>query len=217
MSSPTDGTADRHEFVVTGSRTVYDGAILALRVDDVTMPGDRSAKREVVEHHGAVAIVAVNADGAIATVTQYRHPVGRRLRELPAGLMDSGGSESPLEAAKRELMEEVGVEADTWGTLVDVATSPGFTDEALRVFRATDLRDVDRPEAHDEEADMDIDWIALDDAVAMVFAGEIVNVTSVAGILALAHTERTGAQLRQPDSDWVDQPTALDQRHAQQS
>ncbi len=204
-----------HEFAVTGSRTVYDGAILALRVDDVTMPGDRSAKREVVEHHGAVAIVAVNAAGEIATVTQYRHPVGRRLRELPAGLMDSGAGESPLQAAQRELMEEVGVEADTWGTLIDVATSPGFTDEALRVFRATDLRDVDRPEAHDEEADMDIDWIPLDDAVAMVFSGEIVNVTSVCGILALAHTDRTGTALRDPDAEWVDQPTALDQRHAQ--
>ncbi len=62
---------------------------------------------------------------------------------------------------------------------------------------------------------MDIAWIALDDAVAMVFSGEIVNVTSVAGILALAHTERTGAQLRTPDAEWVDQPTALDRRHAQ--
>ncbi|WP_296392057.1 NUDIX hydrolase [Williamsia sp.] len=212
--SASDDTTGRHEFAVTDSRTIYDGAILALRVDEVTMPGDGSAKREVVEHHGAVAIVALNDDGAIATVTQYRHPVGRRLRELPAGLMDSGGNESPVQAARRELVEEVGVEADTWATLVDVATSPGFTDEALRVFRATDLHDVDRPEAHDEEADMAIDWIPLDDAVAMVFSGEIVNVTSVAGILALAHTERTGADLRGPDSDWVDQPTALDQRHA---
>lgn len=129
--------------------------------------------------------------------------------------MDSGGDESPVETAKRELVEEVGVEATTWATLVDVATSPGFTDEALRVFRATGLRDVDRPQAHDEEADMDIEWIALDDAVAMVFSGEIVNVTSVAGILAHAHTDRVGADLRGPDDAWVDQPTALDRRHAQ--
>ncbi|MGU3294801.1 NUDIX domain-containing protein [Williamsia sp. M5A3_1d] len=210
-SSPADEPFD---FSVIGSDTVYDGAILALRVDELTMPGDRTAKREVVEHHGAVAIVAVDADGAIATVTQYRHPVRRRLRELPAGLMDSGADESPVDAARRELMEEVGVEADHWHTLVDVASSPGFTDEALRVFVAEGLREVDRPDAHDEEADMDIDWIPLDDAVAMVFAGEIVNVTSVCGILALAHVRATGAALRDPDAEWVDQPTALDRRHA---
>lgn len=214
MTPASSPGGEPFDFTVIGSETVYDGAILALRVDELTMPGDRTARREVVEHHGAVAIVACDDDGAIATVTQYRHPVQRRLRELPAGLMDSGGGESPVEAARRELMEEVGVEADRWHTLVDVASSPGFTDEALRVFVAEGLRTVDRPDAHDEEADMDIDWIPLDDAVAMVFAGEIVNVTSVCGILALAHVRATGADLRDPDSPWVDQPTALDRRHA---
>ncbi len=93
--------------------------------------------------------------------------------------MDSGWRRVARAGRGRELMEEVGVEADTWHSLVDVASSPGFTDEALRVFLAQDLRSVDRPEAHDEEADMSIEWVDLDEAVAMVFRGEIVNVTSV--------------------------------------
>lgn len=205
---------ESHTYEVVDSRTVYDGAILALRVDEVTMPGGRTAKREVVEHHGAVAIVAVDAWGRIATVTQYRHPVQRALRELPAGLMDSGGAESPVQAAARELVEEVGVEAQAWHSLVDVASSPGFTDEALRVFLAQDLRSVDRPEAHDEEADMSIEWVDLDEAVAMVFRGEIVNVTSVCGVLAYAHALSEEIELRGPDAPWQDQPTALDRRHA---
>lgn len=203
-----------HTFEVVDTRLVYDGAIVALRVDEVTMPGGTTARREVVEHHGAVAIVAVDEWGRIATVTQYRHPVQRALRELPAGLMDAGGSESPVQAAARELVEEVGVEARMWHSLVDVATSPGFTDEALRVFLARDLRSVDRPEAHDEEAEMQIDWVDLDEAVAMVFRGEIVNVTSVCGVLAYAHARAEGIELRGPDAPWQDQPTALDRRHA---
>ncbi|GAA2071475.1 NUDIX domain-containing protein [Williamsia deligens] len=206
----TDGP---HDYRVVDSRTVYDGAILALRVDEVTMPGGGTAKREIVEHHGAVAIVAVDNWGRIATVTQYRHAVQRPLRELPAGLMDSGGDETPVQAAARELVEEVGVEAESWHSLVDVASSPGFTDEALRVFLAQDLTSVDRPEAHDEEADMEIEWVALDDAVAMVFSGEIVNVTSVSGILAYAHALSAEIELRRPDAPWADQPTALDRRH----
>ena len=128
----------------SSSELVYQGAILALRVDDVVMPDGRVAKREVVEHHGAVAVAAVDAEDRLTLVRQYRHPVATRLLELPAGLLDLPG-EDPLEAAKRELLEEAGLVAQRWSVLVDVALSPGFTDEALRVYLAAGLSDADRP------------------------------------------------------------------------
>ncbi|GAC85784.1 ADP-ribose pyrophosphatase [Gordonia paraffinivorans NBRC 108238] len=206
-----------HDFEVTGSRTVYDGAILTLRVDDVVMPGGRVAEREVVEHFGAVAILARDEDGRIAMVRQYRHPVGRRLLELPAGLLDQDGEE-PLEAARRELAEEADLAADTWHVLVDLALSPGFTDEALRLYLAEDLHHLEAAERVDEEAELEVEWIALDDAVRMVLGGEIVNATSVAGILAAAAAERAGVELRGVDAPWPDEPTALrDRRRAREN
>lgn len=83
--------ADRHEFEILESSVEYQGAILALRLDQVTMPGGRRAEREVVEHHGAVAVVALDDDERIVLISQYRHPLGRRLLELPAGLLDEPG------------------------------------------------------------------------------------------------------------------------------
>ncbi|MCZ0912752.1 NUDIX hydrolase [Gordonia amicalis] len=200
-----------HEFDVNGTRTVYDGAIITLRVDDVAMPGGRVAEREVVEHFGAVAILARDENRRIAMVRQYRHPIGRRLLELPAGLLDQDG-EAPLAAAQRELAEEADLAADTWHVLVDLALSPGFTDEALRLYLAEDLHRLDEAERVDEEADMEVEWVSLDDAVAMVLGGEIVNATSAAGILAASAAERSGIGLRGTDAPWPDEPTALRDR-----
>ncbi|MDY5785792.1 NUDIX hydrolase, partial [Corynebacterium sp.] len=142
-----------HEFTVTSSELLVDAPIIALRRDRVVMPGGGEADREVVEHFGAVAVVALDADGRVALVEQYRRSVDRRLIELPAGLLDVG-DEPALECARRELQEEAGLAANNWEVLVDIVTSPGFSDEAVRIFLATDLREVDRPEAEHEEADM---------------------------------------------------------------
>ena len=201
-----------HDFVVRDSRTVYDGAILALRVDQVEMPGGRIAEREGVEHHGAVAVVALDDAGRVAMVRQYRHPIGRRLLELPAGLLDGGPDEDPLTAAQRELAEEVDLAADSWRVLADLALSPGFTDEALRVYLAQSLHALNPAERHDEEADMAVEWVALGDAVAQVLSGEIVNATAVAGILAVSVALTNGAALRDPSAEWTDQPTGLQSR-----
>lgn len=211
MTQPHPGS---HDFTVAGSRTIYDGAILTLRVDDVRMPGGRIAQREVVEHFGAVAVVARDASGRIAMVRQYRHPVGRRLLELPAGLLDQGAGESPVKAAQRELAEETDLAAARWQVLVDLDLSPGFTDEALRLYLAEDLTVLDAAERTDEEADMAIEWVDLDDAVRRVFAGDIVNATSVAGILATAAALRDEVGLRGVDAPWRDEPTALRRRKA---
>jgi ADP-ribose pyrophosphatase len=201
-----------HEFSTVSSETLHVGKIFALRADEVVMPGGGTARREVVEHYGAVAIVALDDAGEVVLVHQYRHPVGRRLWELPAGLLDMG-DEPPHVTAARELEEEAGLAAEEWHVLVDVISAPGFSDESVRVFLATGLTDVGRPEAHDEEADLTVRTMPLRDAVDMVFAGEIVNSLAVAGILA-AHAMGDPASLRPVDAPWVDRPTKFRARQA---
>lgn len=205
-----EGDPGRHEFTTVSSETVYTGKIIALRADEVRMPGGGTARREVIEHFGAVAIVALDEDGRIVLVHQYRHAFGRRLWELPAGLLDLGG-EPPHESAIRELAEETGLAAQHWHTLVDVDSAPGFCDESVRVFLATGLSDVERPPAHHEEADMTVQRFDLADAVAKVYSGEIVNSSAVAGILA-AHAMPDVSSLRPVDAPWVDRPRAFARR-----
>ena len=199
-----------HSFSVAASETLYVGNIIALRADDVRMPGGGTARREVVEHYGAVAVVAIDDDGRIVLLLQYRHAFNRRLWELPAGLLDIGG-EAPQVTAARELAEEAGLAADSWHTLVDLDTAPGFSDESVRVFLATGLSDVARHHGDDEEADLTVRRFALDDAVAKVYAGEIVNSISVAGILA-AHAMPGIGSLRPADAPWCDRPAAFARR-----
>ncbi|KUI41974.1 ADP-ribose pyrophosphatase [Mycobacterium sp. IS-1590] len=199
-----------HDFETVSSETLYVGKIFALRADEVRMPGGHTARREVVEHYGAVAVLAMDDDRNIAMVYQYRHPLGRRLWELPAGLLDLGG-EPPHITAARELEEEAGLTATEWRVLVDLDSAPGFSDESVRVYLATGLTDVGRPEAHDEEADLTLRWYALDEAVRMVFAGEIVNSIAVSGVLA-AHAVTDPAALRNVDAAWTDRPTAFGRR-----
>lgn len=203
--------ADR-DFVTQNSETVYAGKILALRVDDVQMPDGTVARREVVEHFGAVAVVALDDRERVAMVYQYRHPVGRRLWELPAGLLDVGGEEPVLTAA-RELHEEAGLAAENWSVLVDIVSAPGFSDECVRVYLATGITEIERPEAEHEEADLTLDWVPLSEAVRQVLAGEIVNSLAVAGILA-AHAVPDRSELRSADSPWADRPTAFAARQA---
>lgn len=202
-----------HVFETASSETLHTGNIFTLRRDQVRMPGDTLATREVVEHFGAVAIVAMDDDDNIPLVYQYRHPFGRRLWELPAGLLDVDGEPVHLTAA-RELHEEVGLRADTWQVLVDLDCAPGFSDESVRVYLATGLSDVERPEAHNEEADMTMQWYPLAVAARNVFSGQVVNAIAVAGILA-AHAVTTGFATPRPlDTPWIDRPTAFAARRA---
>lgn len=195
-----------HAFEVVSSRDVHIGRVVGLRVDEVAMPGGGTAIREVIEHLGAVAVVALDEDGQVVLIHQYRHPVGRRLWELPAGLLDSV-DEQPVDGARRELAEEVGLAAQEWSTLVDVAASPGFTDEVLRVFLARGLSTVDRDLQGEEEADLVIRRFPLDEAVRMVFTGEIVNSSTVGGLLAAKLAVDGQAQPRPVDAPWQDRPT----------
>lgn len=203
-----------HEFDTVESDTVYVGNIFALRADEVRMPGGTTARREVVEHFGAVAIVALDDDENVVLVHQYRHPVGRRLWELPAGLLDVP-NEDAQPAAARELVEEAGLTATEWHTLVDVISAPGFSDESVRVFLATGLTDVGRPDAEHEEADLTVVRVPLREAVARVLSGDIVNSLAVAGILA-AHAMGDASDLRPADAAWLDRPRRFAARKASQ-
>lgn len=198
--------SDRHEFKVVGTQDVHVGRVVALRIDEVQMPGDGTARREIVEHPGAVAVVAIDSDGYVTLIHQYRHALGRHLWELPAGLLDADG-ESPVDAARRELAEEVGLSAQWWSTLVDVSASPGFTDEVVRVFLAQGLSTVDREQQGEEEADLEIHRFALSDAVRMVFSGEIVNSSAIGGLLAAREVVEGRASARPADAPWRDRPT----------
>jgi 8-oxo-dGDP phosphatase len=202
-----------HVFETTSSETLHTGKIFALRTDHVRMPGGAIATREVVEHFGAVAIVAMDDDGRIPMVYQYRHPLGRRLWELPAGLLDING-EAPHLTAARELREEAGLQAQTWQVLVDLDSTPGFSDESVRVFLATGLTHLARPEAHDEEADMTVRWYPLAEAVQRVFSGQIVNSLAVGGILAAYAVSEGIAEPRPVTAPWIDKPTAFTARQA---
>lgn len=204
-----------HVFETTSSETLYTGKIFALRRDRVRMPGGKDVVREVVEHFGAVAIVAMDDDNKIPLVYQYRHALGRRLWELPAGLLDVDGEPAHLTAA-RELKEEAGLQAATWQVLVDLDSTPGFSDESVRVYLATGLTEIDRPEAHDEEADMTVRWYPLADAAHQVLSGEIVNAIAVAGILAAQAVATGFSQARPVDSPWQDKPKAFAARKAAQ-
>ena len=199
-----------HTFPVRGSRTIYRGRVMAVRADEVEMPGGRVAVREIVEHAGAVAIVALDSQRRLAVIEQYRHAVGRRLHELPAGLLDVAG-EDPVAAAARELAEEAGLSAANWSVLVDLSPSPGFSDESVRVYLATGLTVVGRPEtaSDDEESELTLRWLPITEAVQAVFSGEIVNAVSVASILAVHAVISEDATPRPVDTPWQDRPSAF--------
>jgi 8-oxo-dGTP pyrophosphatase MutT (NUDIX family) len=193
------------DFSVESSETVYKGRIMGLRVDEVRMPGGSTATRQVVEHPGAVVILALDDAGQVVLIRQYRHPVGEWLIELPAGLLDVPG-EPPWETAARELVEEAGLRAGRWHALVDLRPSPGLSEEAVRVYLARDLTDVSEEDRHvgsEEETDLGVHRAPLDVAVAAVFTGAIQNSSTVAGLLAAAYArDRDWAPLRPADVPW---------------
>ena len=133
---------------VVSSRKVYAGRIIDVRVDEITLPEGGTALREVVDHPGAVVVAAVDADDNVFLVRQYRHPIGRELLEFPAGTLEP--EEEPLAAAKRELREEVGLEAREWTPLPAFFSSPGFVNERLYPFLARNLTKVPSDPDDDE-------------------------------------------------------------------
>ncbi|QTF71109.1 NUDIX domain-containing protein [Arthrobacter woluwensis] len=180
-------------------KTVFSGRIWDVVSDTFSLTdGGPTMVRDYVDHTGAVAIIPVDEKGRILLLKQYRHPVGMDLWEVPAGLLDVE-DEPPLDAAARELAEEADLRAAEWHVLVDFFNSPGGSSEALRVFVATGLSPVPEQERHvrtDEESEFEYAWVSLDEAVSAILAGDIHNVSTVVGVLALqAAVSRSGGEL----------------------
>ncbi|MEU5144476.1 NUDIX hydrolase [Streptomyces sp. NPDC021139] len=179
------------EWEIRGSQTPFQGKKTSVRTDDVVMPDGSVVTRDYQVHPGSVAVLALDAEGRVLVIRQYRHPVREKLWEIPAGLLDVPG-ENPLHAAQRELYEEAHVKAEDWRVLTDVYTTPGGCDEAVRIFLARDLSEAagERFEVEDEEADMELARVPVADLVRGVLAGELHNNCLVVGVLSLVAAER---------------------------
>ena len=189
-------------YEVQESEPVYEGRVITLRRDTVAMPGGGTSVREVVDHPGAVVVVALDDDDQVVLLRQYRHPVGTHLWELPAGLRDADG-EPPLETGKRELAEEAELAADRWSLLTTTYSTPGFCDEMVLVYLAEGLRPAARPEGfvvEHEELDMTVERVPLADAVQRIYDGDIRNASAVIGLLAAAQLRTSSPRLRPVDA-----------------
>jgi 8-oxo-dGDP phosphatase len=189
----------------TGFQRLVKGRIFDFCVENVDLGEGQVVVREYIDHPGAVAILALDDQDRVAFINQYRHPVHSILWEIPAGLLDIDGEE-PQDAAARELAEEVDLRAEEWHVLVDFLTSPGFNNEALRIYLARGLSTVPEDEKHvrfEEEADMHLTWVPLDDAVTAILDGSLHNPAAVVGVLA-ANAARAAnwSTLRAPDAPW---------------
>lgn len=197
------------EWRVAETTTPFQGKKTSVRTDDVVMPDGTVARRDYQVHPGSVAVLALDEQDRVLLIKQYRHPVRQKLWEIPAGLLDVPG-ENPLHAAQRELYEEAHVKAGDWHVLADVYTSPGGTDEALRIFLARDLAEAEgeRYEVSDEEADMEHARVPLAELVSGVLGGRLHNTCLAVGVLALAAAragEGTSA-LRPAVAPWPARP-----------
>lgn len=154
------------EWQVTATETPFTGNKTSVRTDEVVMPDGTVVRRDYQVHPGSVAVLALDEEGRVVVLRQYRHPVRHKLWEIPAGLLDIPG-ENPLHAAQRELYEEAYVKAEDWRVLTDVYTTPGGCDEAVRIFLARNLSEADgeRFAVSEEEADMELARVPLQELV----------------------------------------------------
>ena len=193
------------------SRKVYEGRIWDVVSDSFQLSehGDELV-RDYIDHPGAVAVLPMNDAGEVLLVKQYRHPVGMDLWEIPAGLLDIEGEDFVVGAA-RELAEEADLIAGSWNVLADFFNSPGSSSEAIRIYLARDLTAVPHHELHtrtDEEAEIELHWTPLEDAVAAVLEGRLHNPSAVVGILAAAAARADGFEhLRPANAPWPAHPS----------
>lgn len=178
-SWPVESSTDLHR----------DAWVLALRSDQVRRPGDHDEeafRRLVVEHPGAAVVLALDEDDRVLCIRQYRHPAQARLVELPAGVCDHPG-EDPEQVARRELREEVALEAERWTHLLSTYSSPGYSAEKIHYFLAEGLSATDRGDfvLRHEEADLEEVWVPFAELVDAVLSGEVADGPVVQAVLAL--------------------------------
>jgi ADP-ribose pyrophosphatase len=175
---------------VVESRVIHQGRYLTFRVDTVELPDGRRSTRDIAGHPGAVTIVAVDGGGRVALVRQWRVAADAALLELPAGGLDvhaDGSKEEPDLAARRELEEETGLRAGAWRKLGAFFSAPGFTEELMHLYLATDLAPA-HPDGRlgpDEDERLILEWLPWRDAVAAAETGEIRDAKSIVGLFWL--------------------------------
>jgi 8-oxo-dGTP pyrophosphatase MutT (NUDIX family) len=200
---------DEPEFAdVTDSELVFDGTVWGVRRDTFGYNGD-SIVREYVDHTGAVAVLALDEQDRVLLIKQYRHPVRMREWEIPAGLLDID-AEHPLAAAQRELAEEADISASEWNVLAEFYTSPGGSNEVIRVYLARGITELDAFERVHEEADIEVRWVPLVECVDAVLQRRIQNPSLVISILAASTAKQRGWDTLAPaDVPWPRHPAHL--------
>ena len=191
---------------IRSSDVVFEGRVWNIRHETFDY-GDSTIARDYVDHTGAVAVLALDERGRVLLIKQYRHPIGARDWEIPAGLLDLDG-EPPVVAAQRELAEEVDIVAERWDLLCDFATSPGGSNEAIRVYLARGVSDAHHVfDREDEEADLEKRWVDLEDVVDAVLHRRVANsILSLAVLAAHAARERGWSTLGDAESPWPRHP-----------
>lgn len=202
----TDLRDEPVEIDILDTERVFAGRVWDIRREEFAYNG-ASIVREYMDHTGAVAVLALDEDDRVLLIKQYRHPVRMRDWEIPAGLLDIEG-EDPLIAAQRELAEEADLTASRWDVLSDFFTTPGGSNEAIRIYLARGLAAT--PEAFerdDEEADIEVRWAPLDEVVDAVLARRVQNPSLVIGALA-AHASRSRgwSTLAPSGEEWTRRP-----------
>jgi len=188
------------------SGVVFGGRVWDIRRDTFVLDG-AEITREYVDHTGAVAVLALDERDRVLLIKQYRHPVRMRDWELPAGLLDMRG-ESPLLAAQRELAEEADLVAETWSLLTEFMTSPGGSNEVLRVYLARGVSAAPEVFARtEEEAGIEMRWVPLDDVVDAVLSRNAQNsILAIAALSAAAGRARGWSTLGDPNAPWPRHP-----------
>lgn len=160
------------------AQQIYKGRIVDLRLEQVELPNGLKVELEVVHHPGAAAVVAVDAQGEVTLLRQFRHAVGGFIWEIPAGTLAAG--EAPDACARRELREETGLTAAAWTALGSIVTTPGFCDERIHLFLARELSNGHPTLDHDEV--LTVTRMPLQRALEMVRTGELEDAKSIAGL-----------------------------------
>ena len=167
----------------TSGELIYDGIIVHLYKDSVTLPDGNAAIREVIRHQGAVCVVPITDNGYVYMVKQFRYPFGKVLLEIPAGKLDKG--EIPEDAARRELKEETGLKADKLIYMGELYTSPAFVDEIIHMYLATGL--TQEKQNLDEDEFIEVEKIHIDKLVEAILSGEIKDAKTQTALLKAKH------------------------------
>jgi 8-oxo-dGTP pyrophosphatase MutT (NUDIX family) len=160
-------------------RTIYTGRVITVNVETVRLPNGHRAELEIVHHPGGAAVVAIDDGQRVCLLRQYRHAIGGWIWELPAGKLEP--SEPALDTARRELIEEAGVEAAEWISLGDYVTSPGVFTETVNLFMARGLRAVTM--AHEAGELIEVHWVPFSEACRRALSGELSDGKTALGLL----------------------------------